>query len=758
MGNLQEIEWPKSRRYKSGTEWEPAGFFSDGLLEASRFDLMLGFFSSTAINVLADGFAAFIANGGRMRMIINDILSFEDWNAFHVAEDNSTSITYFDLSNIQQLKSVLCKRGKHFFECLSWMIRNNRIDIQIVAPKSGIGIAHTKCGLFSDGTNNVAFEGSCNFSSTALLQNNESLSVFCSWDGERDKYRIDCIAEDFEKTFSGNDQSVKYLKVDEISAQITDTFEQKQLSQLITDEKDIIEKGLSTTVEKALQRAKKRVLDALQDYSPKDENSSELTDFCIPHFPYPSGPRDYQKKAFDNWKNNGQKGLFAMATGTGKTITSLNCLLEIYQRKGYYKALILVPTLTLVEQWEGECRKFNFDNIVKVCSNNDTWESSIANLTAIELSTDDTNKISYIIICTYASFAHSSVFMRLNRFPEDKVLLIADEAHNIGGGKVAQRLSDIVYFRRIGLSATPERQFDDEGNNRLKEFFGCDGDYTFEYSMQKAIQNGALCPYYYYPHIIRLTDREMSDYVDITMRIVRIMGYSDEQSKETLKRLLLKRKRIIHKAEHKVETLKEIVEKRFTETGSLKYTLVYVPEGNKPDDQTADIFDTSDFLEKNDDDQHLIDKYTAIIRDIDRHVVVRQFTSESSEREKMLREFANGDLHVLTSMKCLDEGVDVPRSEFAIFCSSTGNPRQFIQRRGRVLRTHPEKPFATIHDMIVLPYESEAPSGDLFAIEKSMVESEVKRVRDFALLSKNCHTTINTLDKILEMYNISIFE
>ena len=88
----------------------------------------------------------------------------------------------------------------------------------------------------------------------------------------------------------------------------------------------------------------------------------------VPGFPYSSGPRDYQNQAFENWKSNKQKGLFAMATGTGKTITSLNCLLEIYKRCGYYKAIILVPTITLVNQWEIECKKFNFNNIIKVCS------------------------------------------------------------------------------------------------------------------------------------------------------------------------------------------------------------------------------------------------------------------------------------------------------------------------------------------------------------------------------------------------------
>ena len=412
-----------------------------------------------------------------------------------------------------------------------------------------------------------------------------------------------------------------------------------------------------------------------------------------------------------------------MATGTCKTITSLNCLLEIYNKSGYYKAIILVPTITLVEQWEIECKKFNFSTIIKVCSKYNNWKSAVANLRLLEI-TKANNDLSYIIISTYASFVRSNVFMELNQFPKNKLLLIADEAHNMGGGLMAQRLSDIKYLRRIGLSATPERQFDDTGNRKLMDFFGCADSYTFEYSMTEAIQNGALCRYYYYPHIVRLTENEMAEYVELSKKIVKIMGFLDEESQKHLKMLLLKRKRIIHKAANKLSAFKQIVQQWMEERGSLKYTLVYVPEGNKPDNFEADIFDQSDTI--------------------------------ASDLDAMLKGFADGSIDVLTSMKCLDEGVDVPRSELAIFCASTGNPRQFIQRRGRVLRTHKDKRFAIIHDLIVIP--DNVFDEECYALEKSLVQSELRRVRDFALLSENLNDTIRELDDVLNKYVISIFK
>lgn len=752
-----DILYPNHRRYKSRTEWEPIGFFSDCLCNSTQFDLMLGFFSSSAINILADGFASFLYNGGSMNLIVNDILTEQDRNAIAKSEQD-IPIPFFDIKNIEKLKDTLSERDAHFFDCLAWLIRNNRLDIKIIAPKNSIGISHTKSGVFSDGVNKVGFDGSCNFSRSALIDNIESLTISCDWDGNIAVATINEIKREFDNIFNGKDENVIFVSADEVRTRIVETFKNKDLKDLLEAEykfilQDISDESLPKTVVKALNKAKNKVEGEIEKLK-SDVDKNTPTDFGKPRFPYESGPREYQQQAFENWKHNKQKGLFAMATGTGKTITSLNCLLEIYNKLGYYKAIILVPTITLVEQWENECKKFNFSTIIKVCSKYNNWKSAVANLRLLEL-TNSNNDLSYIIISTYASFVRSNVFIELNQFPKNKLLLIADEAHNMGGGLMADRLPEIKYLRRIGLSATPERQYDEMGNRKLMEFFGCDNNYTFEYSMAEAIENGALCRYYYYPHIVRLTNDEMVDYVDLTKKIVKMMGFQDVESQEMLKMLLLKRKRIIHKAANKLEAFKQIIQQRIKDNGNLKYTLVYVPEGNKSDGFDADIFDQSDIILSDPESMHLIDDFTRVVRDIHPHIVVRQFTSESNDREVMLKGFADGDIDVLTSMKCLDEGVDVPRSEFAVFCSSTGNPRQFIQRRGRVLRTHKDKQFAIIHDLVVIPENMF--DEECYALEKSLVQSELKRVRDFAVLSENLNDTDKELQEILDHYNLSIF-
>lgn len=755
-----DVIWPEDFRYQTKSEWEPVGFFSEALCNATSFDLMLGFFSSAAINVLSYGFASFIYNGGKIRMIINDILSSDDAFAISAAHDGH-DLPYFDLRNLEELSYTLNKRDRHFFECLAWLIRNERIEIKIVRMVNGRGIAHTKCGIFSDGLNKVGFEGSVNFSLSALIHNKESLSVFCDWNGPADIGRIKSIQKSFDKTFDGQDEDVEFVDAIKLKDSVLRHSKDKGLKELLDDELDLLESSeyhhTSETAIRALDKIKEKVRRAILKI-----NGIEHTQDSIPVFPFPSGPRQYQLEAFEKWKCS-QQGMFAMATGTGKTLTALNCLLEIYNRKKYYKAIILVPTLTLVDQWEQECKRFHFGNIIKVCSKNKSWRSE---LDAIKLQEDfnySEKEPSYVIIATYASFARDSIFKDLTQISSKitkKLLVIADEAHNMGSPRILNRLQGIKYKRRIGLSATPERQFDDSANLKLREFFGCadiEG-YTFEFSMREAIDKGYLCRYYYYPHMVRLTTEEMSEYMKISLQLAKFFNYDSETfpgSDEILLRLLLKRKRIIHKAQNKESVFLNILKNWHKEKGSLKYTLVYVPEGSRPDNENADLFDSTETVPDDDYSENLIDTYTNIVQSISPTTTVRKFQSGTTKRSEILESFASGQLEVLTSMKCLDEGVDVPRSELAIFCASTGNPRQFIQRRGRILRKHPDKKRAVIHDLVVIPEISSI--SENFKMERSLLATELKRVRDFALLSENSDYAFEELKSVLDYYNLSLY-
>ena len=742
---LFEVDWAEDGTYRPGEYNSPEKFFNDGLENSNEFDLQLGYFSSATISVLADGFATFISKGGKMRLVINHIVSTEDKNAISKGLKGGF-INCFDLTDFAQLRKTFDEYTQQFFECLAFLIYNKRIDIRIIKPRNKKGISHTKTGQFRDGDSVTSFTGSANFTISGLFNNLEEIKIDRSDSLDvMTRKRIESQREEFDCIMDGTKRNIEYLSPENLISAIKTNYGDKDIEELL----DVEAKLRKIKHDKKVQELKRQ-----------DSLVSEPIEEILPCFPFPSGPRDYQQLAFDNWKNNGQKGLFAMATGTGKTITSLNCLLEIYKRKGYYKAIILVPTITLVNQWEQECRKFRFSNIIKVYSKNLVWRDEVERVHFNEkYKSDKDPEVSYIIISTYASYSREKVFNVLHGFDKRRVLMIADECHNMGSGSLVKRLKEIPYLRRIGLSATPERQFDENGNNKLRKFFGSEEHYTYEYSMKEAIDKGVLCRYMYYPHIVKLTSDEMDAYLELSEKISRYFNYNtcsfDEQD-EMLKRLLLARKRIIHKAVNKLAMFKEIIQKRFEEKGNLKYSLIYVPEGNRPDYlDSADDFDHTEEIADDNDAEHLINQYTLAVTEIDRSVTVRKFVSGQQDREEILSDFAAGKLHVLTSMKCLDEGVDVPRSELAIFCSSTGNPRQFIQRRGRVLRTHKDKKMAELHDLVVVPEVS--PNSNSYRMEQSLLRGELARVNNFALLSENPSYSEMELRGVLDHYGLNLY-
>ena len=740
---LYEVDWAEDGTYRPGEFNSPEKFFNDCLENSKEFDLQLGYFSSATISVLADGFATFISNGGRMRLVINHIVSEEDKEAISKGLHGGI-IDCFDLTNFETLRQTFDEYQQQFFECLAFLIYDKRIDIRIIKPRNKKGIAHTKSGQFRDGDSTTSFTGSANFTISGLFNNLEEIKIDRSDSVDKMvQNRIAGQREEFDSIMNGKKRNIEYLSPENLISAIQSNFGDKNIEELLD-------------VEKKLRKIKEEK--AIREKQGQSDTACE--DLTIePCFPYPSGPREYQKIAFENWKNNGQKGLFAMATGTGKTITALNCLLEIYKRKEYYKALILVPTITLVNQWEQECRKFNFTNIIKVYSKNLTWRDEVERVRFNEkYKTDREPETSYIIISTYASYTREKVFKTLNGFDRKRLLMIADECHNMGSGSLVKRIQEIPYLRRIGLSATPERQFDDNGNKKLNQFFGSTEHYTYEYSMEEAIKNGVLCKYMYFPHLVRLNEDEMNAYIELSERIAKYFNYNTEtfdHIDEILKMLLLTRKRIIHKAVNKLSVFRSIIQKRFEEKGNLKYSLIYVPEGNKPDYiGGGDDFDITEDIDDDNEAEHLINIYTQAVTQVDDHVTVRKFVSGQKDRDEILHDFAEGKLHVLTSMKCLDEGVDVPRSELAIFCASTGNPRQFIQRRGRVLRTHPDKKMAELHDLVVVPEVN--PCSDSYRMEQSLVRGELLRVKNFANLSENPSFAELELREVLDHYALTL--
>jgi superfamily II DNA or RNA helicase len=734
---LKDCTWSLDRDYKTGSENEPLEFYLDGLANSNEFQLLLGYFSSAAINLLSVGFATFISKGGKMKMVINHLLSEKDKEAISKVEEKPNEIKVFDLTDVVSLGAVLDEYDTHFFECLAYLISEKRIEIKIIKPKNGKGIAHYKSGFFFDGQNYVGYQASCNFTYYGLSENIEQLEAFLSWENGRSNKFIKKQQKLIRNYFDEVDEDVEYLSSNEIEIAIKDKFGNKNIDELIVQEESLIKKKMNLVNNKNLKFTITKIYDKIEQERKK------------PKFPYKEGPREYQIEAYKNWVLNDYKGIFAMATGTGKTITSLNCVLSEYNKnnEGIYHLLILVPTITLVEQWEKEVKAFNFNDIYKISSKTN-WQSEVTTL----ISTAKRIPVSFAIISTYASFGKDKFQTLVKLLPSDTIF-IADEGHNIASPLVASKLDNIKLQKRIGLSATPKRKYDVGGTMEMEKFFNDSEPYTYSFSMDRAIKEGVLCEYYYYPHIIKLTTVEMIEYVEISNQLAKLyhFGKDDPENESIIERLLLKRKRIIHKATNKLNATTTILKEQFNKKGNLKYTFVYVPEG-----ETYEIYEDEE--EKIEENIRLINLYTREIAKIDDKILVNQFISGMKDRNDILKQFQNGEIDVIASMKCLDEGVDIPRAETAIFCSSTGNPRQFIQRRGRILRKHPLKDHALIHDLVVIPdYENQTFDSETFEIEKKLIKTELERVMYFASLSKNPYFTEDTFKDICKHYDINIY-
>ena len=703
---LSDVHFKHS--YTSGYD-EPKDFFTEALIESCNFDLGLGFFSSSGIRSLSYGFALFIANGGKMRVVMNHILSKEDKEVIengqkHLIEDFEDNI----LCDIKKLIETLSKEDEQFFRCLSYLISVDRIKfVATVSTKGGLG--HDKYGIFKDEKGNkVAFIGSANFSQSALELNGETITVFTS---PNDDNRIAEYQTLFDQSWEKDTPHLIHIPIENVKIFIREKFPEASLTNLIEEGINLRESiGMDNDVpQKYYKPISKRIIDKIEL---KEQE---------PRFPFPE-ERKIQIDAYNAWIGNGKKGMFAMATGSGKTVTALNCIRKQYKENGYYKAIIVVPTQALAMQWEHETKSFNFQNIVSTHSDKD-WKDVLSRYITRSL-LDSTKSI--ILITTYATFNRNDIQLFLKKVRGiETFIYVADEAHNIGSQNSLKHLPEMINWR-IGLSATPERIYDDLGTEKLYEFFDSKPPkYTYRYTMKQAIEEGILCHYDYYPIFIELTSSEMEEYERISDQLRKYIDADTGKYKPNAEKLLLKRKRIIHKAENKKIAISDLLEE-LKQKQKLDYTFVFVPEGYEPDYSINDSYNIDQ------DDIHIIDEYAQMFKE--HGYSYHKYISGLDDAPSILQNFADGDIQILLSMKCLDEGVDIPRAEHAIFCSSTGNPRQFVQRRGRVLRKCKGKEKARIWDLIVTPPNILDESNK---IERNLFFNEVKRIVNFAALADN---------------------
>ena len=448
----------------------------------------------------------------------------------------------------------------------------------------------------------------------------------------------------------------------------------------------------------------------------------------FPQIPSSIQLRDYQQTAILSWFRNRGRGTFKMATGSGKTITALALAAELYQKINLQALLVLCPYRHLVTQWARECDRFNLKPILAFESVH-SWQNQLSNelynLTA-------ENQAFLTVITTNSTFITEGMQSQLKFFPE-KTLIIGDEAHNLGSVRLEECLPRKIGLR-LALSATPQRYFDDQGTESIFNYFGAV--LKPEFTLKDALDKEALVNYLYYPIFVELTEPEALIYAKLTQRIGWALAKNQSWiDNDNLTSLLMQRSRLVGAAANKLNALRKLMLNRL----NTYHTLFYCGDGSM-DNYPADY-------------RRQIEAVTHLLG-TELGYRVNTYTAETTleEREKIKEQFEKKELQGLVAIRCLDEGVDIPSIQTAVILASSGNPRQFIQRRGRILRTHPQKKQATLFDMIVMPPELDR---ETWEVERNLLRKELKRFVEFAQLALNAKEAQESLGEILQRFGIN---
>lgn len=738
MPNFTELILPETLKVSSSGEMIPLEFFGKVIPISKKIQFKLGYFSSNSICTLSYGFAQFIFNGGKIEFLINNFVSDEDYNLLNgkiLAEPEFIDrLENLILNDLEKLNDVLTrKQVDHFYNCLRYLIDKNLISIIPVTTSNG-EISHYKEALFFDENDNILnIVGSCNFTYKGIVCNGESFVINRSWGASSEKANIKNELKDYELIFSKKSKDFIYLPTDALVNVIHSKSVSKDIKELLENEVELLDIDLENYYSNTEELRLKKISDSLK----KDFEKRVEILIATPKFPGGHQPRDYQIQAYENWVQNNYSGVFAMATGTGKTITSLNCLLQEFKKEKAYNAIILVPSIALLNQWEQEVEEFNFQNILKIGGGNN-WEQVLANYASNFIWGI---KKDLIIISTYGSFITDRFQKYFSKIQAD-FMLIADEAHNMGASQIKKLLPEINVNKKIALSATPKRIYDPEGTDAIDSFFHDSPPYTYSFPMERALKEERLTEYKYFPRVVELQEEELDKYIEISKRLLRYFDFASGEFKKDpmVEKLLLIRKNIIHKAANKISCFKNIV-LELEKQNRLKYIFTYVPEGYVYDDYG--------------DGERMLNHFMRAAISVKNDLKINSYTAEDEDLRGILKGFSEGKIEMVFAMKMLDEGVDVPRAEVGIFCSSTGNPRQFIQRRGRLLRKHNEKAYATIYDMVVVPSINDL-RPEFYTMERNQVKAELQRVAYFASLSMNYYDTRRELQFICDKYDLNI--
>ena len=661
--------------YESSIDDVLEEFFIPILREAKSYKRVSAYYSSDSIRIIAEGLATLVYSGGTVKLLVSHLVNEKDYDA--ILEAKTTPEEVLRKIAIGSLEDLAALMKDDNVAALAYLLAEGRLEMKFALCKNEAAIFHLKFGIFDDADDNlIGFSGSINETYMGLTENVEEFKVFRSWITEEKKY-LDNDLIKFEN----------YWNKGEVG-------------------KDIIIVDLP-------ERTKQNIITEFKKIGGMKDRRFQ-----------PKSLRPVQNLALRSWTEKGRKGILQMATGSGKTVIGIYAILDLLQECKDKGIVIVIgcPTTALAKQWYEKLGEFNLGEDCSWFILNNTIKKA-----------DLYKRIKYgekrkiIIIGIYNTLCKEWFINELLSDEKIRLALIADEAHWLGAEKFSYGMAE-KYQYRLGLTATPIRNFDIEGTDKIMKYFG---GVTFKYPMSRAIKDGVLTPYNYKIFEGRLNAAELNEYKQLTKKYARYSHFPRETYGNLADIILSKRARIIKKARCKVEIFRNIIEKMKKED-KLKQLLVYC-----------------------EDNAH-IQEFRPILNDfrIESRIVKNGMPEEI--RDSIIKDFEQGIIDCIIAMKIFDEGIDIPSARRGIFVSSTSNPKQFIQRRGRLLRKAKGKREAEIYDIMIVPILSNV-DQEVKKVEESIIGKEIKRALIFSSSAKNNFECHKTLERICNNTNINLW-
>ena len=674
-----------------------------GFQAASKVDCMVGFFSSHVLSSLAPGLATYIANSNdSFRLIVSPFLSPEDKVAIEGGLKSPDKIAEELLDEFIVTEDQL---QQHTLKCLSWLLRHGRIEIRIALMK--YALFHPKVWLFQDNQDIIAVHGSSNVTNAGRWKNIEQVTASKSWLDPNQRYISEKLFDQFNQLWKKQNDDCYIIEIPEaVKLRILRNYN-----------------TYSPPTEDELRSLYFHAQSFSEDLEPYSSTPTPKRSFTIPNWlQYQDGPFEHQEQAVTAWLECECRGILEMATGSGKTITAMICAYKLYEIHKPLLIVIAAPYVPLIQQWCDEIEPFGLRpvNLTAVSS----AKGRARELSRIKRRFRNESCDVEVVVVTHRTLCDSTFQDELEKLGCIS-LLIADEVHNLGAeGFISNPPSLFDY--RLGLSATPVRQYDEEGTKELFSYFGA---VVFRFALNEAIGR-CLVEYDYFVHPVELTPDEMDQWYDLTIQIKANL-WRQERGKpdDFLAKLLRDRRVLLETAENKIAALEASLDRENLRT--LRHTLIYAS------DKAPEQLDQVNELLNN------------------KGILFHQLThTETVNREKtaeIIKSFKDGMLRILTAKRVLDEGVNIPQIQKAFILASTTVERQWVQRRGRLLRTCNEigKTHSEIHDFIAMPSDLE----DVDIEARSLIRSELKRVQEFASLARNAGREDGPLKVIDQLVN-----